>query len=180
MTEKSSPQPAHEAYQIQTLTDMLKVPAERRAAMFRELELALLTHEFAFGEDAEKAMCTMTWTDDGDRTVDISANGKPLLTLKVEKKSEAIPAPEGAQAQWNDDRMVELRMLRQRVAMQRYELARLKGPNGKGAPAPQALPATLTDEMRAVLTNEKCVYGSADELYAALLAAAPQTKEPKA
>lgn len=46
------------------------------------------------------------------------------------------------------------------------------------APAPQALPATLTDEMRAVLTNEKCVYGSADELYAALLAAAPQTKEP--
>lgn len=48
-------------------------------------------------------------------------------------------APEGAQAQWNDDRMVELRMLRQRVAMQRYELARLKGPNGKGAPAPKAL-----------------------------------------
>lgn len=45
------------------------------------------------------------------------------------------------------------------------------------APAPQALPATLTDEMRSVLTNEKCVYGSADELYAALLSAAPQTKE---
>lgn len=45
-------------------------------------------------------------------------------------------------------------------------------------PAPQALPATLTDEMRAVLANEKCVYRSADELYAALLATAPQTKEP--
>ena len=100
--------------------------------------------------------------------------------VELMKFKPAIPAPEGAQAQWNDDRMVELRMLRQRVAMQRYELARLKGPNGKGAPAPQALPATLTDEMRAVLTNEKCVYGSADELYAALLAAAPQTKEPKA
>ena len=46
--------------------------------------------------------------------------------------------PQQAGTQWNDDRMVELKMLRQRVTMQRYELARLKGPNGKGTPAPEA------------------------------------------
>lgn len=62
-----------------------------------------------------------------------------------------------------------------------YEAGKRAGARAAlAAPAPQALPATLTDEMRAVLANEKCVYRSADELYAALLATAPQTKEPKA
>ncbi|ATF84600.1 hypothetical protein CO712_05730 [Burkholderia gladioli pv. gladioli] len=35
----------------------------------------------------------------------------------------------------------------------------------------------LNDAMRAVLTNENCVYGTPDELYAALVKAAPAISE---
>lgn len=39
----------------------------------------------------------------------------------------------------------------------------------------RAVPVELTPEMDAVLRNEKCVYGSAQSLYDALLSAAPPT-----
>lgn len=80
---------SHPTYRIQTVTDMLKVPADRRSAMLRDLETALLTHELAFGDEAQSVAINMTWTDDDDRSVDISANGKPLLSLKVTKNSAA-------------------------------------------------------------------------------------------
>ncbi|WP_208453940.1 hypothetical protein, partial [Burkholderia gladioli] len=35
----------------------------------------------------------------------------------------------------------------------------------------------LNDAMRAVLTNENCIYGTPDELYAALVKAAPAISE---
>lgn len=59
MKENQPTQPAHAAYGIQTVTDMLKVPADRRSAMLRELETALLTHEpAAIGSGAASARPT--------------------------------------------------------------------------------------------------------------------------
>lgn len=108
----------------------------------------------------------------------------------------AIPAPEGAQTDRErfETYFAESRRSRgpsKRPTFEQFEDGTYKDDHTQrhwwtwqqaraalAAPAPQALPATLTDEMRAVLANEKCVYRSADELYAALLATAPQTKEP--
>ncbi|PRH32272.1 hypothetical protein, partial [Burkholderia gladioli] len=45
------------------------------------------------------------------------------------------------------------------------------------SPAPAITMPPLNDAMRAVLTNENCVYGTPDELYAALVAAAPAISE---
>ncbi|MDD1789049.1 hypothetical protein [Burkholderia gladioli] len=41
------------------------------------------------------------------------------------------------------------------------------------SPAPAITMPPLNDAMRAVLTNENCIYGTPDELYAALVKAAP-------
>ncbi|WP_186183793.1 Lar family restriction alleviation protein [Burkholderia gladioli] len=45
--------------------------------------------------------------------------------------------------------------------------------NRRASPAPAITMPTLNDAMRAVLTNEHCIYGTPDELYAALVKAAP-------
>ncbi|MGN4188742.1 Lar family restriction alleviation protein [Burkholderia gladioli] len=45
--------------------------------------------------------------------------------------------------------------------------------NRRASPAPAIHMPPLNDAMRAVLTNENCIYGTPDELYAALVAAAP-------
>ncbi|WP_186063908.1 hypothetical protein [Burkholderia gladioli] len=45
------------------------------------------------------------------------------------------------------------------------------------SPAPAIPMPPLNDAMRAVLTNENCVYGTPDELYAALVMAAPAISE---
>ncbi|WP_186077518.1 DUF551 domain-containing protein [Burkholderia gladioli] len=45
------------------------------------------------------------------------------------------------------------------------------------SPAPAITMPPLTDAMRAVLTNENCIYGTPDELYAALVMAAPAISE---
>ncbi|MGZ7173845.1 Lar family restriction alleviation protein [Burkholderia gladioli] len=49
--------------------------------------------------------------------------------------------------------------------------------NRRASPAPAITMPTLNDAMRAVLTNENCVYGTPDELYAALVNAAPAISE---
>ncbi|WP_186145956.1 Lar family restriction alleviation protein [Burkholderia gladioli] len=45
--------------------------------------------------------------------------------------------------------------------------------NRRASPAPAIPMPALNDAMRAVLTNENCVYGTPEELYAALVKAAP-------
>lgn len=45
------------------------------------------------------------------------------------------------------------------------------------SPAPAIHMPPLNDTMRAVLTNENCIYGTPDELYAALVKAAPAISE---
>ncbi|WP_186163383.1 hypothetical protein [Burkholderia gladioli] len=45
--------------------------------------------------------------------------------------------------------------------------------NRRASPAPAIPMPPLNDAMRAVLTNENCIYGTPDELYAALVKAAP-------
>ncbi|WP_186130156.1 hypothetical protein [Burkholderia gladioli] len=45
------------------------------------------------------------------------------------------------------------------------------------SPAPAITMPPLNDAMRAVLTNENCIYGTPDELYAALVKAAPAISE---
>lgn len=89
-----------ETYRIETLSDMLKVPADRRAAMFRDLETALELHEFTFGEEAATTPLTeITWTDDGDPSVALSdTDGNHILTLEVtEQESQAAGTREGKQ-----------------------------------------------------------------------------------
>ncbi|WP_186153417.1 Lar family restriction alleviation protein [Burkholderia gladioli] len=49
--------------------------------------------------------------------------------------------------------------------------------NRRPSPAPAITMPTLNDAMRAVLANEHCVYGTPDELYAALVKAAPAISE---
>lgn len=72
-------------YEIDRITDLLKVPIDRRKACLRELEYALALHEFAFGEDAASVeIGPMRWTDDGNKTVTLRDNSKkPVLTLEV-------------------------------------------------------------------------------------------------
>ncbi|HEY1129154.1 MAG TPA: hypothetical protein VGF12_07105 [Roseateles sp.] len=99
-TETQAPDPAP-AYRIETVGDMLKVPAERRSDMLREIEQALLFHEFSASLATDCGMdfpplSGLDWTDDGDRSTHLQANGKPLLSMKVTKSAAAIPAPEGA------------------------------------------------------------------------------------
>lgn len=49
--------------------------------------------------------------------------------------------------------------------------------NSRASPAPAITMPPLNDAMRAVLTNENCIYGTPDELYAALVKAAPAISE---
>ena len=49
-----------------------------------ELLLALSLQEFAFGEDREDVEAKgVLWTDDGDHSVSLEANGQHLLKLEV-------------------------------------------------------------------------------------------------
>ncbi|WP_186057748.1 Lar family restriction alleviation protein [Burkholderia gladioli] len=49
--------------------------------------------------------------------------------------------------------------------------------NRRASRAPAITMPPLNDAMRAVLTNENCIYGTPDELYAALVKAAPAISE---
>ena len=78
---------SHPTYRIETIADMLKVPAERRGAMLHELEQGLLLYELALGDEPDApAMTAMEWTDDGEMHSHIDdQDGKPILSLRVTK-----------------------------------------------------------------------------------------------
>ena len=72
-------------YQLNTFNDLLKIPADRRAACFRDLEYALSLHELAYGDvDPVSEFVLEYWADDGTRNVILcDQNGKELLALEV-------------------------------------------------------------------------------------------------
>lgn len=74
-----------QTYRIETITDMLKVPADRRPAMLRDIETMLLMQDFVCGGDSPLAVIgAITWTDDGDPSVSIlDDDDKPVLTLEI-------------------------------------------------------------------------------------------------
>ena len=70
-------------YQLNTFNDLLKIPADCRAACFRDLEYALALHELAHGS-TESEFRVEWWKDDGTRNVTLhDQHGKELLALEV-------------------------------------------------------------------------------------------------
>ena len=75
-------------YTINTLHDVLAIPADRRAAFFKEMALALSFHELTFGEDAQaQQFGPVTWADDGNASVTLmQPNGETFLKLEITKE----------------------------------------------------------------------------------------------
>lgn len=67
-------------YQIDTIADLLKVPADRREQCAKELLIALAVVELA-GVDFQGPL---GWTDDGDMSCSLDdPDGNELLSLEV-------------------------------------------------------------------------------------------------
>lgn len=70
-------------YRLKTFNDLLKIPADRRAACFRDIEYGLALHELAHGS-AQAEFCLEWWKDDGRHDVTLhDQHGNELLTLEV-------------------------------------------------------------------------------------------------
>jgi len=71
-------------YELSKISDLLKVPADRRSACLAQLELCLDTAELLYGEKAEDALKSIEWTDDADHSVAVNQNGEEgAYLLKV-------------------------------------------------------------------------------------------------
>ena len=77
------------SYRIEKIADLLRVPADRRAACVRNVLYALDLHELAFGgvPDAP-AFGAVEWTDDDDLSVDVvsAEDGSSFLKLEIAQK----------------------------------------------------------------------------------------------
>lgn len=75
-------------YEIRTINDLLKVPADRRDACWKDIKLTLAAVEFAIGSENTSIEC-VTWTDDDDRSVTaVDESGAELFSLKVTEGGE--------------------------------------------------------------------------------------------
>jgi hypothetical protein len=73
-----------ETYNLVTISDLLKVPIDRREDCVRDLLYALALTDLAFGDEVEGGRAKQwTWTDDGDHSASINVNGEEMLTLKI-------------------------------------------------------------------------------------------------
>lgn len=70
-------------YRIETIADLLKVPADRRAECLHQIDLTLSFFELEYGDDGA-VLTAVTWTDDGEMHVSDPATG---LTLTVTRES---------------------------------------------------------------------------------------------
>jgi hypothetical protein len=88
IVERPSP-----CYRIERLDDILKVPADLRPALFRDLETALLTHELVYGELAQQVgIGSLLWSDDGSSDVTMQTpDGQTLFELHVHEGEEKPP-----------------------------------------------------------------------------------------
>ena len=75
-------------YEIRTINDLLKVPADRRDACWKDIKLALSAVEFAIGSENTE-LGILTWTDDDDQSVTVvDHDGAALFSLKVTEGGE--------------------------------------------------------------------------------------------
>lgn len=74
-------------YRISHISDLLKVPIERRKTCLREIECLLATADLVLGDDPpEKTFEFIDWTDDENPSVTIKdQSGKAYMTVQVEK-----------------------------------------------------------------------------------------------
>ncbi len=93
----NTPSNAPEAprYSIKTLNDLLTVPAERRGAMLKELERALLlfglVHE---GDPSGAPPFSIEWDDDGcDDSAIYTETGELLLRMAITKQLAGAEQP---------------------------------------------------------------------------------------
>lgn len=90
-----------ETYRIETIKDMLQVPADRREAMFRELEFSLALCELTRGDRA--SLESFTWIDDGKIEIRIdSPGGDDGVMIRVVKDSQAAGTREGTTSKMDD------------------------------------------------------------------------------
>lgn len=75
-------------YTIRTVADLFAVPIEKRAAMFRDLELGMCVTELALGDKAAEATKCLTWVEDGEKHVSLNVNGQAdFLKLEVTREN---------------------------------------------------------------------------------------------
>jgi len=94
-------------YHIDTISDFLKIPADRRAACFREIEYVLQLYELTFGEDAsDTPIGSLVWADDGQTSISVAdSDGDVLLTMDVTTKNAAgadLTPPTPDAPAWHD------------------------------------------------------------------------------
>lgn len=79
--------PSRPTYAIDRIQDILRVPVEARQALFRDLEVALLTHELVQGAAAaDVEIGEILWIDDGDSSVKVTGqDGGTMFSLEVIK-----------------------------------------------------------------------------------------------
>ena len=72
-------------YEIRTINDLMKVPADRRDACWKDIKMALAAVELAIGSENTE-LEILTWTDDDDQSVTVvDQNGVDLFALEVTK-----------------------------------------------------------------------------------------------
>jgi hypothetical protein len=77
-----------EAYKLVTISDLLNIPLDRLDACLRDLAYAVCMAHFVAGSEGKPEMSEVIWTDDGDHSVKVTANGEPLFTLDVRPEGE--------------------------------------------------------------------------------------------
>lgn len=84
-------QPTGNTYRIQTIGDLLMVPADRLHDCLRDIEYGINLIVLVHGDDAKPDLLPyVDWTDDGSRNVDLRTDeGEAFLTLRVTDKEPA-------------------------------------------------------------------------------------------
>ena len=80
-------------YEIRTIADLLTVPSDRREACLSDLRTWLDLMDIVHGDTPWLAVDRMFWTDDGDHSVSLEANGQQLLKLEVTTPSAEPDTP---------------------------------------------------------------------------------------
>ena len=75
-------------YEIRTINDLMKVPADRLDNCLKQIKLTLHAAALAIGSENSSIEC-VTWTDDDDPSVTaVDESGAELFSLKVTKDGE--------------------------------------------------------------------------------------------
>lgn len=70
-------------YSLKLISDLFKVPADKRERCLREVLCGLSLSELAFGDKAAEYSEGFHWIDDDSRDLTVIANGEELLRLDV-------------------------------------------------------------------------------------------------